>query len=208
MKRLLLIILALLTFSGEISAQDPKLPAGYMIQESASGSPNLLRGDFDGDGKRDVFCVIQLKGSEDGKLMAVLKSGKTVLYSHTLSMCCGSVSQGNNVITLHSRGNRYFTYYKFRWEAQAKDFRLIGYDTESFGNAVHDGSGNSSLNMLTGDYEAEFNVWDEKTKDIKSLPKVSRKLKLERRIYLRQFGENAADWLMEVDMASRPKELR
>jgi hypothetical protein len=32
-------------------------------------------------------------------------------------------------------------------------FELIGYDTESFGNAIHDGAGTESVNLLSGIYE-------------------------------------------------------
>ena len=208
MKILALTFLLILAFLINAAAQDPKLPAGYKILEDASGNPAMLRYDFDSDGRQDIFCAIQPQTGDDAKLMAVLKSGKSVSYSQALSMCCGSLSQKNGVIDVHSKGMRGFTYYKFRWDAKAKDFRLIGYDTESFGNAVHDGSGKSSLNLITGAYEAAFNVWDEKKQKLVALPKVNRKLNLGRRIYLKQFGEDADSWLAQLNASNLPKELR
>ena len=208
MKNLTLLILAILTVPNKTAAQELKLPAGYSILEDASGKASTLRYDFDGDGRQDVFCGIQPQEGADAKLMAVLKNGKAVLYSQPLSMCCGSISQKKGVIDVHSKGMRGFTYYKFRWDAAAKDFRLIGYATESFGNATNDGSGKSSLNILTGAYEAAFNVWDEKRQKLVALPKVNRKITVGRRVYLKQFGEDADNWLAELNAANLPKELR
>ena len=43
--------------------------------------------------------------------------------------------------------------YKFRYEKDHNDFRIIGKEYEGFGNAVHDGAGITSINFITGKYE-------------------------------------------------------
>jgi hypothetical protein len=187
-------------------AQPPQLPNGYHLLEDAP-DPCLVRADLDGDKKTDLFCAAKRKNETDARLVAVLKDGKSVIVSGMLSMCCGSLAVHGNVVDVHSQGMRGFSYYKFRWDAAAKDFRLIGYDTESFGNAVHDGSGTTSLNMLTGNYEANTNTWDEKKEDL--IPhKVKRKLSLSRKVYLKNFDKKVCDWLSDIDYKNLPKELR
>ena len=208
MKSLICIIYFILFGLSAATAQNSFLPTGYHVQANGSGTPNELRADLDGDGRPDVFRAIEQGEGEDAMLMAVLKGGKAILYSHPLSMCCGSLSQKNGVIDVHSRGMRGFTYYKFRWDAGAKDFRLIGYATESFGNAANDGSGKSSLNLLTGDYEAAFNSWNERSQKLVALPRIKRRVTIGNRIYLKEFGEAEDEWLAMLNAKYLPKELR
>ena len=49
---------------------------------------------------------------------------------------------------------------QFRYEVKAKKVRLIGMSRYEFGNATNDGSGNSSVNLLTGDYIGDWNYYD------------------------------------------------
>ena len=183
-----------------------KAQAVQQVQTDGSGELMELTYDFDGDGRKDVFAAVESAGGDDPRLMA--KIGKRTLYSKPLSMCCGSISQKKGVIDVNSKGMRGFTYYKFRWDPRVKDFRLIGYATESLGNAANDGSGKSSLNLLTGDYEAAFNSWNEKREQLVALPKVRRKIAVGKRIYLQQFDDTIDEWLAALNSRQLPKELR
>jgi hypothetical protein len=196
---------ALAAIAAHTHAQ-PQLPRGYHLLTDASDSC-IVSGDFDGDGKTDLFCAATRQGGSDAQLLAVISGSRATLASGSLSMCCGSISLKGKVVEVHSRGNRSFSYYKFRWDAAAKDFRLVGYDTESFGNAVHDGSGTTSLNLLTGDYEASLNSWSEQKQDL--IPhQLKKKIAIRKKIYLKSFDEKACDWLMDTDYNNMPKELR
>ena len=205
-KSLLPLLTLVLILTGAAQSGAQSLPPGYGPLEDAPGTVTVSM-DMDGDGRQDAFCAALRHGEEDARLLARLASGKT-LSSGTLSMCCGSITAKGTVVDVHSKGMRGFTYYKFRWEAAAGDFRLIGYDTESFGNAANDGSGTSSVNLLTGAYEAAFNSWNEKRGKLIALPKVKRKIAVSRKIYLRTFDEAADSWLADLNAKYLPKEVR
>ena len=49
---------------------------------------------------------------------------------------------------------------KFRYDPKSKRVRLIGMSRYEFGNAANDGSGESSVNLLTGDYIGNWNYDD------------------------------------------------
>ncbi len=208
MKRLVLFCLFLLCGYASSKAQAPILPRGFTLQPAPSGEPGFVRYDFDGDGKIDVFCAAAKEGEEDARLMALLKRGNRVLKSGTLSMCCGVISQKGGVVQVQSRGMRGFSYYKFRWDKSAKDFRLIGYDTESFGNAAGDGSGKSSLNLLTGAYAGSFHKWSAGRRKLLPQPAIRSTKPLSKRIYLSSFGEAEDAWLAELSASYLPKSMR
>lgn len=50
--------------------------------------------------------------------------------------------------------------HQFQYDDQSKKIRLIGMKEYEYGNAVHDGSGESSVNLLTNDFIGEWNYYD------------------------------------------------
>lgn len=171
------------------------MPTGYKLQKDVSGTVSFLRSDLDGDGKRDSLMVVEVNPGEDGRILALISSRKQPILSPPVAMCCGTVTLRKNVVVAETRGMRGFSTFRFRWEAAAKDFRLIGFDTESFGTASGDGSGRESLNLLTGAYEGVFNHWDEICEELMPLPPVKRNLKINRKIYLSRWSEEVEQWL-------------
>jgi hypothetical protein len=65
---------------------------------------------------------------------------------------------------------------QFRYEAKSKRIRLIGMSRYEFGNAVNDGSGESSINLLTGDYVGNWNFYDEDKQELISIPTIKTKM--------------------------------
>jgi len=60
---------------------------------------------------------------------------------------------------------------QFRYDKTLKKIQLIGMSRYEFGPANNDGSGESSVNLLTGDYIGNWNYFDEKKVElIKSHP--------------------------------------
>lgn len=174
------------------------MPSGHRVQLSESGTPLLLKADLDGDKKRDSFMVLELEAGDDGRVLTLMSSQKKPALSPTIALCCGSLTVNKNVVVAVSRGMRGFSTFRFRWEAAAKDFRLIGFDTESFGTASGDGSGTTSLNLLNGAYSEALNHWDEVCEELVPLPPKKRTLKINRKVYLRQWSEDVEQWLYDT----------
>jgi hypothetical protein len=184
------------------------IPANHRIQRDESGMPQLLRTDLDGDGKRDSVMIIEKEARTDGRIFVLLSSQRSPVLSAPIGLCCGSLTLNKNVIVAITRGMRGFGTFRFRWEPVTKDFRLIGYDTESYGTASGDGSGKASLNLLNGAYEGAFFHWDVVCAELAPLPPVKRTLKLNRKIYLSHWSEESEQWLYDVMNAQLSAAMR
>lgn len=172
------------------------LPAGYAIQDGLNGK-NQIRSDFNGDGKQDLFAVIQ-KGQESTKFFAAISepNGYLRITHDDLDYidCCGSIEQKGAIIKVYSNGMRYFEHYTFRYNKTSKTFDFIGYDDENLGNASLEGVGSNSINLLTGThishkyYPDLSNPAEGKSKD------VTRKYKMPQRYTLTDFPA-AKKWI-------------
>ena len=206
MKKLLLILLLLACC--EAAQARSSLPDGYRAYPESDQPIAALQQDFDNDGVMDLFAVVTKTGQETPQLMALLKDGKTVVTGKNFALCCNGLSAKGNTVIVQSNGMRGFSFYKFRWDEKAKDFRLIGYDTESAGNAVNDGSGVTSLNLLTGDFHAALHHYDEKKDQLIPWPVIDKKIAITRSLYLTQLDDEADDWLSGFSYGSLPKDMQ
>ncbi|SHG55415.1 hypothetical protein [Pedobacter caeni] len=77
---------------------------------------------------------------------------------------------------------------QFRYNTKTKKIQLIGMSRYEFGNAVNDGSGESSVNLLTGDYIGNWNYYDEDKDKLTKIPTIKAKMKFSS-INLEDFGE-------------------
>ena len=66
--------------------------------------------------------------------------------------------------------------YQFRFEKESGKMRLIGMEREEFGPANNDGSGESSVNLLTNDYIGEWNYWDNSKMELVKMPAIKKKI--------------------------------
>lgn len=154
MLRKFAVLFMLLVTGLQAFAQFP-MPSGYTVARDANEQPLRMERDFNQDGRKDLVAVMQ-KG-EQVKLFALISKGpkefRTITHQNPdYFECCSTMEFVKNVLKLTTRGNRYFQTYTFRYNRQLSNFELIGYDSESFGNAIHDGAGTQSLNLLTGRY--------------------------------------------------------
>ena len=205
MRRSPLAFLCLILFCIVTGAIAQSLPAGYAVQDGISGK-NQVFADLDGDGNRDILAVVENNGQT--MVYASLQEGKLILKSKDAPRCCNQIELAKNVIVLHSNGMRGFYIWRFRYNPSLHNFQLIGMDTESFGNAVHDASGTSSFNLITGDFEAKYNSWNEKQKKLIALTPVKKKLKPGREILLTDFGDESDDYVLGLMQKFLPKEVR
>ncbi|RZM21433.1 MAG: hypothetical protein EOO88_33340 [Pedobacter sp.] len=71
-----------------------------------------------------------------------------------------SVSATKNGFELQNNWMRAGNANQFRYNKTLKRIQLIGMSRYEFGNASNDGSGESSVNLLTGDYIGNWNYYD------------------------------------------------
>jgi len=78
---------------------------------------------------------------------------------------------------------------QFRYDSKSKKMQLIGMSRYEFGNAANDGSGESSVNLLTGNYIGNWNYYDQEKEELVSIPTIITKMKLSA-TDLESFSEN------------------
>ena len=142
------------------------LPKGYSIYSDYNKKAFRIDKDFDGDGIKDLVIVYSKNNTEGENIIAVYLStaanGK--FYSFPFSSLSYNLEYKNNVLTIGSCfGNgRYCKTLKFKYYPVLKNMRLIGYEEESFGNAVHEGAYLKSINLLINKYEMSGPKWKNK----------------------------------------------
>ena len=78
---------------------------------------------------------------------------------------------------------------QFRYDANTKKIWLIGMSRYEFGNVTNDGSGESSVNLLTNRYVGDWNYYDPEKEELISIPTIKAKMVLEK-TDLESFSEN------------------
>jgi hypothetical protein len=78
---------------------------------------------------------------------------------------------------------------------------LIGMNLYEFGNAANDGSGESSVNLLTDDYIGNWHYYDHEKDKLIAIPPIKTKMHFEK-IYLESFSSDTY-----FDYATRCAEL-
>lgn len=66
----------------------------------------------------------------------------------------------------------------FTYSKKLKNIRLTAMNRYAFGPANNDGSGESDLNLLTGDYEGNWNYYDERREKLVKMPLIRKKIVL------------------------------
>lgn len=64
----------------------------------------------------------------------------------------------------------------FRYDKKTKTIRLISMSRYEFGNAANDGSGNSSINLITHQYIGNWNYYDQEKEKLVKMPVIKKKL--------------------------------
>jgi hypothetical protein len=163
-----------------------------------------ISADLDGDGKPDKFWI---KGD---KFQYQLSTQKNITKSSKpldIEGLNNSVSVAKNVVAVSLSAMRSGIVFKLRYDNIVGDFRVIGYDSENFGPATNDGSGKSSHNLLTGDYVANWNHFDEQKEKLVALPTIKKKSPA-KKYYLAGFDDNAIEEIRSVDDKFLPAVLK
>lgn len=133
-----------------------------------------LTADFDGDKIEDrVYktddggTVIYELSSQNFKVVSCDDFGDS--GEITLSLVKDGFKVGENQMRA---GNSY----QFRYEKLTKKMRLIGMQRFEFGPASNDGSGKSSVNLLTNNYIGEWNYYDDNKNELIKIPVIKKKM--------------------------------
>ncbi len=151
--------------------------------------------DLDGDGKPDKFWI------NGDKVQYQLSTQKNVTKSSKpldIEGLNNTLSVSKNVVSMSMWAMRYGGSLKLRYDKIAGDFRVIGHDSENFGPANNDGSGKSSYNLLTGDYVANWNRWDEEKEKLIPQPTIKKKIPA-KKYYLLKLDDKALEEISSVE---------
>lgn len=159
----------------------------FIVLQTTAYSQDKLVKDLDNDGIKDTvyfdtersviicqlstqqFRKIESKPLENMGDASGVKDAKGGLYFNENWMRAGYSNQ-------------------FRYDAKTKKIQLIGMSRYEFGNAANDGSGESSVNLLTGKYIGNWNYFDQEKVKLIAIPEIKTKMDFGK-IYLEGFSD-------------------
>lgn len=134
---------------------------------------NQLTADFDGDSVADKIyydennevIVYELSSQKFKKVTSELYEDGELIFEKS--------KNGFKVSVNHMRAGSSL---QFRYEKETGKMRLIGMSRYEFGPANNDGSGQSSVNLLTDSYIAEWNYFDNNKTELIKIPTIKKKM--------------------------------
>lgn len=156
------------------------LPSLFFAQEK------ILSADFDGDNIQDKVYL----DSNNGTVVYQLSSQKFKKVSSDQFEDSGELffDKAKNGFKVNLNQMRAGNSYQFRYEKETGKMRLIGMERYEFGPANNDGSGESSVNLLTNSYIGEWNYFDENKTKLVKIPTIKKKMVLPK-TYFENLGE-------------------
>lgn len=158
----------------------------FFISNLSFSQAKLIK-DIDFDGIRDTIYI-------DGENLKVVSSLSTQnfkkVYSEEIESLDGQVSLKSffNGFKLNIDLMRAGYSCQFRYNKLEKKIQLIGMSRYEFGPANNDGSGESSVNLLTGNYIGNWNYYDLKKEELIKIPSIKTKM-----IFPQTFLENFSE---------------
>ena len=136
----------------------------------------ILSADFDGDKINDKVYL----DSKMGAVVYQLSSQKFKKVSSDQFEDSGEIFfyKAKNGFRMSLNQMRASNAYQFRFEKETGKMRLIGMERDEFGPANNDGSGESSVNLLTNTYIGEWNYWDNHKTELIKIPTIKKKMVL------------------------------
>jgi len=143
--------------------------------------------DIDKDGKPD-YAVL------DTTQMKIVCKLSTHNYIPIESMVIENY-ENQDYILLDDSGFGYYNNWMragyacyFGYDENKKRIRLVTMTRYEFGNAANDGSGESSINLLTGEYTGNWNYADYETLELFNIPAINTHMEFPE-IYLEDFSD-------------------
>lgn len=140
-------------------------------------SQKKLIQDIDSDGIKDTITI----DSENLRLVSILSTQKfKKIYSGEIDSLDGqgSLKSTKNGFELDIDLMRAGYACQFRYNKLKNKIELIGMSRYEFGPANNDGSGESSINLLTGNYIGNWNYYDLRKEQLIKIPSIKAKMNL------------------------------
>ncbi|WP_267406158.1 MULTISPECIES: hypothetical protein [unclassified Chryseobacterium] len=154
-----------------------------LITNSFTAQAKIIQ-DIEADGIKDTISI----DAENLKLVAHLSTKKfKKIYSGEIESLDGQgrirATKNGFELDIDWMGAGYA--YQFRYNKFEKKIQLIGMSRYEFGPANNDGSGESSVNLLTGNYIGNWNYYDLRREKLIKIPTIKAKM-----IFPKTFFEN------------------
>ena len=137
--------------------QQFNFPTGYKSYKDYDGKEVRIDKDFDNDGITDLAILCKDK-NESVIAVVYLTSNYVVKKTYYWFPWVGEMymmEYKNNVLTIGSTScaGRCYTNLLFKYYANLKNMKLIGYADGNLGNYQNDGAYDKNINLNTGEYE-------------------------------------------------------
>ncbi|WP_289663825.1 hypothetical protein [Flavobacterium panacagri] len=147
------------------------------ILTNYSFGQNKLIKDIDFDGKKDTVFIDSAKSTIVCKLSTLNYKSISSKPIEILNEMSGIIESKNGFIFFNDWMRAGYKN-QFRYNSKTKKIQLIGMSFYSFGNVVNEGSGESSINVLTDDYIGNWNYYDERKEKLIKIPTIKTKMKI------------------------------
>lgn len=153
-----------------------KLFLFFIVPTMSFAQKEIISEDFDGDKITDKIYVDEAGGTVTYELSSQkFKKVSTEDFRDNGEIFLIPAKNGFKINLNQMRsGNSY----QFRFEKSTEKMKLIGMQRFGFGPANNDGSGESSVNMLTNSYIADWNYYDLDKSELIKIPTIRKKMKL------------------------------
>ena len=178
-KKMVTILLTLAFFTSSYAQTMTKTQ-----DENATNSNGKLIKDLDGDGVLDSVYI------EDSRIICRLSTQNfEKMQSQEVDIFDGShIENAKNGFYFNINFMRGGHQNQFKYDNKTKRIQLIGMSRYQLGNAANDGSGESSVNLLTNDYIGDWNYFDHNKTVLIKIPTIKTKMALGK-VYLEDFSE-------------------
>ena len=159
----------------------------FFISNLLFAQTKLIK-DVDLDGIKDTIYI----DAENSKLVSLLSTQNfKKVNSGEIESLDGQVSlkSTSNGFRLNIDWMRAGYACQFRYNKLEKEIQLIGMSRYEFGPANNDGSGESSVNLLTGNYIGDWNYYDLRKEQLIKIPKINIKMILPK-TFFEDFSES------------------
>jgi len=153
-----------------------------------SFSQEKLIKDIDFDGKKDTI-YLDLKTAQLVCRLSRQNFNKIATENVEASNDNAHIESTKNGFEYRCNWMRTGYASQFRYNKVLKKVQLIGMSRYEFGNAANDGSGESSVNLLTGDYIGNWNYFDANKNELIKIPAIKTKMAF-RKVFLENFSED------------------